>query len=100
VGRRGEICGALAGAVMVLGMSKGRKPGEGAEAKDRAYQLAEQVVEAFRGRFGDVSCRALIGIDLTGPEGRETFEREDVQNKFCVEYVAEAARLAHDAISS
>jgi C_GCAxxG_C_C family probable redox protein len=100
VARRGEICGALAGAVMVLGMVKGRGPGEGAEAKDRAYQLAEQVAEAFRGRFGGVACRDLIGIDLTNPEGRATFEREDVHHKFCVEYVAEAARLAHDAISS
>jgi hypothetical protein len=83
---------------MVLGLVKGRRSGEGPEAKDRAYRLAEQVVEAFRGRFGDVSCRALIGIDLTSSEGRETFEREDVHNKLCVEYVAEAARLAHDAI--
>lgn len=98
--RRGEICGAVAGAVMALGMVKGRGPGEGAEAKDRAYQLAEQVVEAFRSRFGDVACRALIGIDLTVPEGRETFDREDVHYKLCVEYVAEAARLAHDAIVS
>jgi C_GCAxxG_C_C family probable redox protein len=99
VGRRGEICGALAGAVMALGMAKGRKPAEGPEAKDRAYQLAEQVVEAFRGRFRAVSCRSLIGIDLSDREGRETFEREDVHHKLCVEYVAEAARLAHDAIS-
>ena len=83
---------------MVLGFLKGRGPGEGREAKDRAYQLAAQVVEAFRGRFGDVACRSLIGIDLTTAEGRETFEREDVHNKLCVEYVAEAARLAHDAI--
>lgn len=84
---------------MVVSLLRGRGPGEGGEAKDRAYQLAEQVVEAFRGRFGDVSCRSLIGIDLSGSEGRETFKREDVHNKLCVEYVAEAARLAHDAIS-
>jgi C_GCAxxG_C_C family probable redox protein len=100
VARRGEICGALAGALMALGMMKGRGAGEDAEAKERAYRLAEQVAEAFRGRFGAVACRDLIGIDLTGPEGRETFKREDVHRKFCVEYVAEATRLAHDAISS
>ncbi len=99
VGRRGEICGALAGAVMVVGLLKGRRSSEGREAKDRAYQSAEQVVEAFRHRFGNVSCRALIGIDLSDPNGQETYRRKDVHNKFCVEYVAEAARLAHDAIN-
>ncbi|HUU56809.1 MAG TPA: C-GCAxxG-C-C family protein [bacterium] len=99
VGRRGEICGALAGAVMVVGFLKGRRPGEGPEAKERAYQLAEQVVEAFRHRFGNVSCRALIGIDLSGPNGQETYRRKDVHKIFCAEYVAEAARLAHDAIN-
>ena len=99
VGRCGEICGALAGAVMVVGLIKGRRPGEGREAKERAYRLAEQVTEAFRHRFDNVSCRLLIGIDLSNPDGQETYRRKDVHNRFCVEYVAEAARLAHDAIN-
>jgi C_GCAxxG_C_C family probable redox protein len=98
VGRRGEICGALAGAVMAVGLFKGRRPGEGREAEDRAYRLAAQVTEAFRHRFGNVACRELVGIDLTGAEGQETYRREDVHHKYCVEFVAEAARLAHDAI--
>ena len=84
---------------MAIGLVKGRRAGEGPEAKDRAYQLAEQVVEAFRHRFGDVLCRALIGVDLGGAEGQEAYRQKGIQNKFCVEYVAEAARLAHDAIN-
>jgi hypothetical protein len=77
---------------------RGRRPGEGREVKDRAYQLAEQVAEAFRGRFGHVACRSLTGEDLSTSEGREAYRRDDTHNKLCVELVAEAARLAHDAI--
>jgi C_GCAxxG_C_C family probable redox protein len=99
IGRRGEICGALTGAVMVVGLAKGRGAGEGADVKERAYQLAEQIVEAFRHRFGDVRCRALIGVDLSDAAGQEAYRLKDIHNKFCVGYVAEAARLAYDAIN-
>jgi len=100
LGRRGEICGALAGALIAVGLQKGRRRGEGDEAKERSYEFTAQVVESFRDRFGTILCRELIDVDLSDPGGRELYGQNDIRNKYCVDFVAEAVRLAHDAISS
>ncbi|UCH77787.1 MAG: C_GCAxxG_C_C family protein [Candidatus Coatesbacteria bacterium] len=96
--RRGEVCGALTGALLALGAVRGRDDSSDHEAKEQAYRLAAQVVEAFRHAFGEILCRELIGLDLTDPRGRETYTAEKIHERKCVEFVAEAARLAHDAL--
>jgi len=95
---RGEVCGALAGALLALGAARGRDDASDHETKEQAYRLAGQVVEAFRHRFGEILCRELIGLDLTDPRGRETYTTDKVHEEKCVEFVAEAARLAHEAL--
>lgn len=100
LGRRGEICGALAGALVAVGLRHGRREGEGDEAKERSYERAARVVEAFRGRFGTILCRELINVDLSEPEGRETYRRENIRDKHCVDYVTAAVMEAYEAIGS
>ncbi len=81
LGRRGEICGALAGALIAVGLRHGRREGEGDEAKERSYERAAYVVGAFRERFGTILCRELIDLDLSEPEGRETYQRKNIRDK-------------------
>jgi C_GCAxxG_C_C family probable redox protein len=98
LGRRGEICGALAGALIAVGLQKGRRRGEGDEVKERSYKFAAQVVESFRNRFGTILCRELINVDLAEANGREVYRRKDIHNKYCVDFVAEAVRLVCDVV--
>ncbi len=100
LGRRGEICGALAGALIAVGLRHGRREGEGDEAKERSYERAARVVDSFRELFGTLRCRELIEIDLGEPEGREAYRRENIRDKYCVDYVTAAVRLAHEAVNS
>ena len=74
--------------------------GEGAEAKERSYERAAHVVGAFRGRFGTILCRELIDLDLSEPEGRETYQRKNIRDKYCVDYVTAAVKAAYEAIAS
>ncbi len=99
LGRRGETCGALVGALLALGLVKGRDPGEGDEAKKRAYALAETVVEGFRGQAGSVLCRELLGVDLREREGREAFVARDLHHAKCVPLVVAAARLGFENLN-
>ncbi len=99
-GRRGEMCGALAGAVIAVGLRYGRRKGEGDDAKERSYDRVAWLVDSFRERFGTILCRDLIDVDLSRPEGREIYRRENIKEKFCVNYVTAAARAAHEATSS
>lgn len=94
LGRRGETCGAVVGALLAAGFAAGRLPGEGDEAKRRCYRLAEEIVEFFRKRFGTLLCRELLGVDLATDEGKRAFTEMDLHNTRCTTFIAEMTRVA------
>jgi len=99
LGRRGESCGAVVGALVAAGLARGREPGEGDTAKDRAYALATYVVEGFREKFGALLCRELTGVDLSEPAGLKAYKEQDLHHKRCAVLVAAAAALAAEALT-
>lgn len=96
IGNTGSVCGAVAGAVMAIGLKLGR-----AEKMEDALARLE-VVKEFRRRFEaewhDVDCRALTGADLTTPGNIEKYMQSDVPRKVCFPAVGAAYRLAVDLL--
>ena len=59
--RSGEVCGAISGAVMALGMAYPFTDGSDAEAKQKIAELAKQCVAAAAEKYGKVRCSELKG---------------------------------------
>ena len=59
--RSGEVCGAISGAVMALGMDYPFVDGSDAEAKQKIAELAKQCVAAAAEKYGKVRCSELKG---------------------------------------
>lgn len=99
MGRHGETCGAVVGAVMALGLKYGREDGDDSEAKAKTYSKVDQLLCAFQKQFGTPACRDLIGCDLRTSEGNERFKKEKliVECRKFVEFAArEGLRIASD----
>lgn len=67
VGGKQHICGALTGAVMVIGAMKGRTSPD--QSKDEAMALTSEVFDRFREVFGTVLCSEILkdqGISCPG----------------------------------
>lgn len=62
MGGHKETCGALSGAVMVLGQLRSAGTAEPGATKQKTYKLASELVEGFREANGSVLCRELKGI--------------------------------------
>lgn len=52
--RKGEMCGAVSGALMVLGLKYGHIHAEDNEEKSRAYQIAQDFMNRFIAEKGTV----------------------------------------------
>jgi C_GCAxxG_C_C family probable redox protein len=78
----GEVCGAVVGALMCIGIKHGRD--EVGQPEDKALQLAGKFLRAFHKEMGSLRCRDLTGIDLTTPEGLAQFRGSDVPVKVCL----------------
>ena len=59
--RSGEVCGAISGAVMAVGMAYPFTDGSDAEAKQKIAEFAKQCVAAAAEKYGKVRCSELKG---------------------------------------
>lgn len=82
IGRSEDVCGALTGGVLAIGVSTGRTAPE--EDRLHSYETAGRLYRAFQARFGSASCKVLNKGDFKSPEHRPR----------CGRYVSEATRLA------
>jgi C_GCAxxG_C_C family probable redox protein len=85
MGGRGEVCGAVTGGILALGLKYGR--GEQAEKSvaQQAYQKTGELMAAFERVHGSYMCRTLLcGCDLRTPEGMQRFKEQDLHHKVCV----------------
>jgi len=92
IGNTGSVCGAVAGAVMAIGLIKDR--GKTMEEMMSVFGLAAEFRKRFEAEMKTISCRELTGLDLTTSEGMEGLMGSDVPQKVCFPAVATAHRLA------
>jgi C_GCAxxG_C_C family probable redox protein len=71
MGRMREVCGAVSGMLMALGMASGSSDASDKDAKDREYALVQQLASRFRERNGSILCRELLGLVPLGQSERE-----------------------------
>lgn len=103
---RGQ-CGALTGAVMVLGQIYGRELSDLADPERKrffAYRLAEGMVDKFIEAYGTVICgeiqRKLMGRSfyLFDPSDWDAFEEAGGHNNICPSVVGHATQWAAEMI--
>lgn len=91
--RSGDVCGAVSGAVLVIGLKYGQRSVEDKGAKLLCYEKTEEFIKAFRAKHGSICCRDIIGCDLSTPEGREQANREGLFGTICAGKVKSAIDL-------
>ncbi|MDW7659642.1 MAG: C-GCAxxG-C-C family protein, partial [Bacillota bacterium] len=68
--RCGEVCGAVTGALMVIGLKYAQtEPGDRA-AKDRFGQITQAFMERYAQEKGALLCRDLLGYDIRDAEAK------------------------------
>jgi C_GCAxxG_C_C family probable redox protein len=85
MGRRGEVCGALTGGILVLGLNYGRGGQQDRSATEQTYQKTLELMARFEQRHGSCFCRVLLdGCDLRTVEGQQYFKEHGLLHKTCV----------------
>ena len=80
----GFTCGSISGAAMAIGLQCGRLSIE--ESPLTTWQKVDRFVEAFKNKFGAVTCRELTGLDVKTAEGMKEYLRS-VHDYACTERV-------------
>jgi C_GCAxxG_C_C family probable redox protein len=96
--RKGEMCGAVSGALMVLGLLYGHSESEDPDTKARAYAMSEEYMNRFIRRNGSVVCRELLGYDLSKPEEKAVILEKDLFRAFCPDMIRSAVEILDELI--
>jgi C_GCAxxG_C_C family probable redox protein len=87
----GGTCGALAGAIMGIGLGLGRSTA--GESAQTAYTATQRLIGEFEHAFGARDCHVLLGCDLGTAEGQATFRDKRLAER-CANYTGKAAEIA------
>ncbi|MHC4568139.1 MAG: C-GCAxxG-C-C family protein [Planctomycetota bacterium] len=91
--RRGDMCGAVTGALMILGLRFGARDASDTSAKAGVYSKVAEFYSKFESRCDSVSCRDLLGCDISTPEGMEHAASNNLFNTVCPKMVQTAAEI-------
>ena len=63
MGRAGEVCGAITGGILVLGLKYGRGEGQSEWKTEFTYEKTSDLMNKFTEIHGTVICRELLGVE-------------------------------------
>ena len=94
----GETCGAMTGALMVIGLATGNVAASDKDSKEKAYQLAEKFMASFKSHNGSIVCRELLGCDVSIPEDLQAAGDQGLFRTRCSSYVKDAAQILENLL--
>ena len=89
----GQLCGAVSGALMALGLRYGATTGDDKVTKERMYRIAQSFQQQFTVRFGSVTCPGLLGVDISTLDGLAQARQQNAFKAVCPGLVRAAATM-------
>lgn len=98
MGRTAQTCGAVTGALMVIGLKYGSTEADDREAKERTYARVRDFLTRFQKRNGSAVCRELLDCDISTPEGLDFARQHDLITTLCPHFVRSAAEILEEML--
>jgi C_GCAxxG_C_C family probable redox protein len=95
VARQGHVCGAVTGALMVIGLACGSTD---PKDKETVYRLGQEFMQKFEARHGSMLCRELIDFDMRVPEEYQAARDTKVFTTLCPKFVGGAAEIISEIL--
>lgn len=96
--RNAEMCGAVSGALMALGLRYGHYQADNNEQKSRAYAIAVDFTKRFKETNGSIVCRDLLGYDLTKPEEMACIKEKNLFAVICPKMIKSAVEVLESVL--
>ena len=95
MGRLREVCGAVSGMFMVLGMRYGYTSPDADGEKMEHYRKVQELAGKFREENGAIVCRELLSLKISGADSHipSTRTPEYYKKRPCARLVGDAAYL-------
>jgi len=90
IAKSGQVCGAVSGAIMAIGLARGSVAGDKVE-KEACYDLVQTFIARFLAEHGEITCPGLLGLEIEKPLG-------DVRAVSCSVFVRDAVLITAELL--
>ncbi len=98
--RKGEVCGACTGALMVLGLLYGQTDPADPDQRKDIYALSDRFLSEFSARSGSYICNEILKCDVSTAEGMQYARDAHLFTEVCPEMVMHAADVLDEILDS
>ena len=98
--RKGEVCGACTGALMVLGLAYAKWDKDDEESKIRSDIVCDKFLDEFKKENGTYICNQLLKCDISTPEGIQYALDNQLFTEFCPKMVESATLITEKLLNN
>ena len=98
MGHIGETCGAVTGALMLIGLKYGKFEVEDLESKEITYNMVHEFATRFKAINGSVRCKDLLTVDIGVPEELQLARDRNLFKTLCPKYIKDAVVLIEEML--
>jgi len=95
LGHTGDVCGAITGSIMALGVKFGRDHATDKKIRDDLYLLVEHFITDVKKDLGTIDCIDLIGIPMNTEAGLEEYRKNNMHLK-CRGFIETISQIAKE----
>ena len=87
MGTQGQVCGAITGGILAIGMLSKKDELTVKEHIQDSYKFTFQLIDRFSKEFGTTICDKLIDVKMSNPEDRKRAYEEGIFRNTCPTFV-------------
>jgi C_GCAxxG_C_C family probable redox protein len=93
MGRMGNVCGAVSGAFLAIGLKYSKTQDGEDDLRDKGYALVRQFTQEFEARNGSIACKEILGCDISTEEGIAHAREAGLFDSVCRKAVRDAIEI-------
>lgn len=97
MGHNGQICGAVSGALMAIGLARGTQVYNKAQT-DACYALVQEFQQRFLAKHGDLTCPGLLGLDIGDSAELAQVRALNLFHTRCPDFVGDAVLIVRELL--
>ena len=96
--RSGDVCGAVTGALMLIGLKYGNYKDDDLVSKDNVNKTGNDYLQMFKNEFGSIKCKDLIKYDLSIEDEAKKARESGIFKTLCPLLVKRSVELVENIL--
>lgn len=95
---RGEMCGAVSGALMIYSLMFASDTPDNEVTDEIFYKLCSEHIKEFEKKHNSIYCRELLKRNISNSDDYEILQKQGVFDKECPKFVESSAKIIDHAL--